>query len=677
MRFLAAFAICGCAWAQIDRPQIGKILDANGAVRTVYGIAASVSMGDVETSGVLSSGCGQNFCLVKTGTAIVSAVGSAAAPGGPALFAFDGNAAFVWFPRSGKLAQWGNGVLSYSPLPYGQGSVEGEVLSIRAQGGNVEFAVRRPSGTWIVRSDGSVVDSLPLATGPVMLIPGGAVYATGTGIAIRDVVIPIKGVTGFSQMSAGYLQVRANGVDYSLRIEKGRETLFQLPAVQPSGAQPLAIYAVNGTAVTAVGSTYSFGQVALNTPSSVQFQIYNTASTPVSVNVTLSGAGFTFDSPPLPYSILGNSTVTQTLNINLHFTAATTASYSAFLQIGSVSVILIGSGVAAPTLSSVAGCSASTPFNWGNVPVATSVPCTFALLNSNPQAVTVASVVVNGLGFTGPYGITAPMTLQPGQSTTFSINFAPPGAIVYTGTIGIGTQSYAIGGTGQPALLPVPSLQFDSGAPASGQQRVLTMTIPGGSPIAATGYVNLAFTPSTAVVKNDASIVFLANGSRTIPFTVSAGATTVLLSGLSSAAFQTGTTEGTITFTLTTAAAMTGAAPVATFVIPGAKVILDATSASKESDGALTITITGADNTYSTGAMSFSFFDTSGNAIGSAVSADFTASFKTYFGSQTGGSAFRAQVSFPVTGSVALIGSVTVALTNAAGTASTGSLTFQ
>jgi len=50
--------------------------------------------------------------------------------------------------------------------------------------------------------------------------------------------------------------------------------------------------------------------------------------------------------------------------------------------------------------------------------------------------------------------------------------------------------------------------------------------------------------------------------------------------------------------------------------------MIDSTSASKERTGFLDITIIGADNTYSTGAMSFSFLDTSGNAIGSAVSAD-------------------------------------------------------
>ena len=167
----------------------------------------------------------------------------------------------------------------------------------------------------------------------------------------------------------------------------------------------------------------------------------------------------------------------------------------------------------------------------------------------------------------------------------------------------------------------MPTLQFNAASYASGQQGVLTMTIPGGAPIAATGYVNLSFTPSTAAVKDDSEIVFLANGSqRSIPFSVGAGATTALLSGQNSAAFQTGTTEGTVTFTITTATALTGNSPVQTIAIGGTPVILDSTSASKERAGFLDITITGADNTYSAGAMSFSFFDASGNAIASPVS---------------------------------------------------------
>jgi hypothetical protein len=468
---------------------------------------------------------------------------------------------------------------------------------------------------------------------------------------------------------------------------------FLLIALLPLAAEAqLAMYAVTGANSTSVGSSYQFGQVAINTTSSVQFQIFNTTSAPITItSVTLSGAGFTFEYPliQMPFLLPPNTNVTQTLNVWVSLTPTSTATFNASLAVnsasGGISTILYGSGVMAPTLTSGSGCTSSVPFNWGNVTLGNATACTFTLQNLNPQAVIVASIVVNGLGFTGPYGVTFPLTLQPLQSASFSVNFTPPGANAYAGTLVIGTQSYGLSGTGQlasvtgqPGLLPTPSLQFDSASYSSAQQGVLMVTFPSASPVAATGYVNLSFTPSTAAVKDDSEIVFLANGARTIPWSVSPGATTALLNGQSSATFQTGTTEGTITFAFTTAAAMTGTAPEKQFTIAGAKVMIDSTSASKEVLGSLVITIAGADNTYSTGPMSFSFFDINGNPMNSAPPADFTSAFKSYYAMVSGsGSAFIAQVTFPVMGSVTNIGSVTVTLTNAAGVASTGSLTFQ
>jgi len=202
------------------------MLDATGAVRTVYGIAASVTVGDAEITGVLSQACGKNFCLAKTETSIVSSSGAVSAPTGPALFAFAGDAAFIWFPQSRQLAQWQTGVLTTI-----DSTVDGEVLSIRASAGSAELAVRRQSGEWLVKPDGSVVDAL-FSSGPLMLIPSGVVYATRDEIVIRDLRIPLDRVTAFLQMAPGYLQVRAAGIDYALRVEKGREMLFQLPGVQ-------------------------------------------------------------------------------------------------------------------------------------------------------------------------------------------------------------------------------------------------------------------------------------------------------------------------------------------------------------------------------------------------------------------------------------------------------------
>jgi hypothetical protein len=230
MKIITGFAICVYAWGQtgVGRPQVGKMLDENGAVRTVYGIAASVTVGDAEITGVLSSACSNTFCLAKTETSIVSASGSVAAPSGPALFAFNGDRAFVWFPQSRQLAEWQSGAL----IP-AAADIDGEVLSIGVSAGAVQFAVRRRSGVWIVNQAGSVAGSLPRSTGPVMLIPGGAVYATESAIVIRNVQFPLAGVTAFSQMSGSYLEVRAGGTDYALRIQEGREALFQLPGVQP------------------------------------------------------------------------------------------------------------------------------------------------------------------------------------------------------------------------------------------------------------------------------------------------------------------------------------------------------------------------------------------------------------------------------------------------------------
>jgi len=159
---------------------------------------------------------------------------------------------------------------------------------------------------------------------------------------------------------------------------------------------------------------------------------------------------------------------------------------------------------------------------------------------------------------------------------------------------------------------------------------------------------------------------------------VSAGATAVLLNGQGSATFQTGTTEGTITFTVTSPEIPGSPLTAPPIAIPGAPVIVDSATASKEVIGSLVVTINGADNTYSTSSMSFSFFDTNGNPIGSAESANFASAFKSYYATvNAGGSTFVAQVTFPVVGSVATIGAVTVAITNAAGVSNTGSLTFQ
>src|SRR6185437_10048161 len=90
-----------------------------------------------------------------------------------------------------------------------------------------------------------------------------------------------------------------------------------------------------------------------------------------------------------------------------------------------------------------------------------------------------------------------------------------------------------------------------------------------------------------------------------------------------------------------------------------------ASSAATSRANELDVVISGFDNTYSIGSMSFSFVDRSGASIAS-IPADFSSDFQTFFHGQTG-SSFLMRVSFPVTGDVSQVGGVTVMLNNAAG----------
>jgi hypothetical protein len=99
-----------------------------------------------------------------------------------------------------------------------------------------------------------------------------------------------------------------------------------------------------------------------------------------------------------------------------------------------------------------------------------------------------------------------------------------------------------------------------------------------------------------------------------------------------------------------------------------------ASSAATSRANELDVVISGFDNTYSIGGMSFSFVDRSGAPIAS-IPADFSADFQTFFKGQTGSSVLM-RASFPVTGDVSQVGGVTVVLNNSAGVVTTPGLKF-
>jgi hypothetical protein len=133
--------------------------------------------------------------------------------------------------------------------------------------------------------------------------------------------------------------------------------------------------------------------------------------------------------------------------------------------------------------------------------------------------------------------------------------------------------------------------------------------------------------------------------------------------------FQTGTSSGRIGFTIS--GISTDGDPTTVLTIPASLLSLDTTTATRRT-GNLDIQAIGFDNTYSVGAMVFTFLDTSGQAVPpGAILADFTQAFRAFFSKTQTGSAFQVRVSFPVTGDTSGIAAVEMKLSNGAGTTTT------
>jgi hypothetical protein len=198
------------------------------------------------------------------------------------------------------------------------------------------------------------------------------------------------------------------------------------------------------------------------------------------------------------------------------------------------------------------------------------------------------------------------------------------------------------------------------------------MRLPSAASSSASGNVNLAFLPDTTLVTDDPAVIFLATGTRSLPFSITQGSTLISINGQTSALFQSGTTSGRIRFTLS--GVPTAGDATTTLTIPAAPISIDTATATRRT-GDLDIQMSGFDNTYSAGVMTFTFSYISGQAL-PPIRADFSQDFRTFFTKAPAGSAFQVRVSFPVTGDSSGIGSVDVQLSNSAGV-KTQHLTFQ
>jgi hypothetical protein len=289
----------------------------------------------------------------------------------------------------------------------------------------------------------------------------------------------------------------------------------------------------------------------------------------------------------------------------------------------------------------------------------------FILSNPGSASVTVGNVSVSGSGFALAPGLTTPIQIAAGQSVTFQITFTPASGTAFQGTLTVDNRTFALTGQGLDPPLPSASIVFASSVGASAQQNSITIQLASASEVSGNGTLTMAFQPSVTGVTDDVAIQFLSGPLRIATVAIAVGATSATIGGESSMAFQTGTTAGTITFTLT----LTNV-PLqqATLIIPPAPINLDSITA-VSLFGSINVAFSGFDNTYTASQIAFTFYDITGKALPQgAIDVNATSAFQQYFSSTQAGGSFQVLAMFPVSGNEAEVGFVTVQVVNSLGT---------
>ena len=531
---------------------------------------------------------------------------------------------------------------------------------------------------------------------------------TVTGLAL-DLAVPVGGsfvfTVNFSPTVAGpitaYLQtsyqVQTTGCDFTSNTaaEQCPSGLNVSATLTGTATQPqlvLSYQSTSGSTILQPGasSPLNFGSVAVGTPGAKTFTLANESNLtltvpPISITppTVYTPSAFALDISQVPATLATGTSA----NFTVTYEPGQSETDSGVLVVGSNSYTLQGEGISALQITyvDITGVQiqpqVATAIPFGQVVAGTGgsdvLTFTVALNPSTSNQSLVASVPaisVTGTGFTlgtvtsSASGATTvfPASVTATNSLTFQVTFTPTAANTYSGTLNIGALQFPLSGSSINSPLPSFTLSVTPAPLTSQQQATIAVQLSGASPLAVTGTIALTFVPSVTNVTDDPAIMFMATSGRTLSLSVASGSEFATYNGQSALTFQTGSTAGTLTFTVNFPDTPTFTQSYT--ITPTLAQITSATAVRASPN--LVVTLAGYDNTYSASQLNFTFYDTSGKEI-APIAVNAASDFQQlFFNNNTGGGAFSFQATFPVTGDVTQVGSVSYTVNNSAGTTS-------
>jgi Abnormal spindle-like microcephaly-assoc'd, ASPM-SPD-2-Hydin len=199
--------------------------------------------------------------------------------------------------------------------------------------------------------------------------------------------------------------------------------------------------AVTGASIEISPSSVSFGNVAVGQSTTKTVTLTNNGTDMLTVSgISVTGTGFTASGPHLPISLAAG----QSSSISAVFKPTAGSSDTGTITIasnvdGSPSrVTLSGTGTTGATAAALTATPSSVAF--GSVAVGGAETQTVRLANTGSEAVAISKITFSGNGVSVS-GMTAPMTLDGGQTTNLTVTYKPVAAGTLTGSVSIASNA--------------------------------------------------------------------------------------------------------------------------------------------------------------------------------------------------------------------------------------------
>jgi Abnormal spindle-like microcephaly-assoc'd, ASPM-SPD-2-Hydin len=393
-------------------------------------------------------------------------------------------------------------VMSTAGKPIAQGSISGSGISGSGSNSTPELTVSSASLAFgnVTLNTASMkpVTLTSTGTAPVTINSGtlsGAGF-TMSGAAFPVTLNPTQSVTLNVQFDPATAGAATGEVTVQSNSSTNGTVVVHLSGTGTSVSSPQS----SSPQLTIDPASLAFGNVTLNTASTLPVTLTSSGTAPVTINsATSSGGGFTVSGATLPATLNPNQSVT----LNVQFDPATAGTATGQLTIqsnsstnGTAVVDLSGTGTtpSSPQSASPQLTISATSLTFGDVTVNTASTQPVTLTSTGTAPVTVNSATLSGAGFTVS-GVTLPATLNPNQSLTLNVQFDPTAAGAATGQLTIqsnsATNSTAVvnlSGTGTAMLSPqltisVASLTFGDVTVNTASTQPVTLTSTGTAPV--------------------------------------------------------------------------------------------------------------------------------------------------------------------------------------------------